>query len=145
MLSQMIFNGWPENASDVPMNLRKNLSHASTLTVEGGIILQGEVLLIPGSKWPKVLPQLHNRHQGIIKMNLWAQNVIYWPGITKDIEQIINSCNTWQCFQVRQCDLPQEKQPTTDCPWQIMASDLFAFSGGQYMVMANMYSKISFV
>ena len=58
---------------------------------------------------------------------------------------MINSCNTGQHFQGRQCDLPLDKQLTSDHPWQIMASDLFDFNGGQYMVMADMYSKMCFV
>ena len=58
---------------------------------------------------------------------------------------MINSCNTCQHFQARQYDLPIEKQPTPNHPWQIMASDLFDFDGGQYMVMPDMYSKMCFV
>ena len=65
--------------------------------------------------------------------------------MTKDIAWMISSCNTCQHFQVRQCNLPLEKQPTPDCPWQIMASDLFDFNGGQYIAMADMYSKMCFV
>ena len=48
-------------------------------------------------------------------------------------------------FQARQCDLPLEKQPTSNGLWQIVASDLFDFHGGQYIVMADMYSKMCFV
>ena len=114
----MTIDGWPEDISVVPKNLRKYFSHASTLTVEDGLIL-----------WAQVIHQLHERHQGITEMNLQAKNVIYWPGMTKYIEQMINSCNTCQYFQARQCDLPLEKQPTCNCPWQIMASDLFSFDG----------------
>ena len=33
-LSQMISDGWPEHASDVPKNMREYFAHASTLTVE---------------------------------------------------------------------------------------------------------------
>ena len=110
--------------------MRKYFSHASTLTVEDGLILQGDALLIPESELAQVLQQLRDGHQGINKMNLWAKNVIYWQGMTKDIEQMINNCNTCQHFQARQCDLPLEKQPTPSCPWQIVASDLFDFDGG---------------
>ena len=46
---------------------------------------------------------------------------------------------------MRQCDLPLEKQPTPNCPWQIVASDLLDYDGGQYMVMCDMYSKMCFV
>ena len=51
-LSKMIISGWPEDGSDVPKNLRKYFSHASTLTVEDGLILCIEALLIPESEWP---------------------------------------------------------------------------------------------
>ena len=73
----MIMSGWPEDASDVLKNLRKYFSHASTLTVEDGLILQGETLLILESKWAQVLQQLNDGHQDITKTNLQAENVIY--------------------------------------------------------------------
>ena len=47
--------------------------------------------------------------------------------------------------QARQCDLPLEKQPIPDHPQQIMPSGLFDFDGGQYIVVADMYSKMCFV
>ena len=140
----MIINGWPEDVSDV-QDLRKYFSHASTLMVEDGLVLQGETLLIPESKWVQVLQQLHDGHHGITKTNLWAKNVIYWPGMTMDIERNINSCKACQCFQVRQCDLPLEKQPTPHHQWEIVASDLFEFNGEKYIVMADMYSKMCFM
>ena len=62
--------------------------------------------------------------------------------MTKDIEGMINSYNTYLCFQARQCDLPLEKQPTPHCPCQIVASDLLDLDGGQFIVM---YSKMCFV
>ena len=40
-LSQMIIDEWPDDASDVPKNFREDFSHASKLTVEDGLILQG--------------------------------------------------------------------------------------------------------
>ena len=58
---------------------------------------------------------------------------------------MINSYNTCQCFQMRQCTLLLEKQPMPDHQWQIVASDLFDCSRGQYMAMADMYSKMCFV
>ena len=79
----MSIDGWPEDASDVPKSLRKYFSHASTLIVGDGLILLGEALLIPESEWAQVLQQLHIGHQGITKTNLWAKNVVYWPGMTR--------------------------------------------------------------
>ena len=73
------------------------------------------------------------------------KNIVYWPGMRKDIEKMVSTYTTCQRFQAKQCDLPLEGQPTPDCPWQIMASDLFDFNGAQYMVITNMYSKMFFV
>ena len=116
-LLQMIIDGWLEDTSEVPKHLRKHFTHASILAVEDGLILKGEALLIPESVQDQVLHQLHDGHQGIAKTNLQAKNVVYWPGMTKDIEKMITSCTTCQRFQAKQCDTPLEKHPRPNCPW----------------------------
>ena len=65
--------------------------------------------------------------------------------MTKDIEKMITSCTTCQRFQAKQYNTPLEKHPRPDCPWSVVASDLFDFDVGQYMIMADMYSKMFFV
>ena len=90
----MIINGWPEDTSEVPKHLRKYFTHACTLVVEDGLILKGVALLIPESERDQVLCQLHDGHQEITKTNLQAMNVVYWHGMTKDIEKMITSCTT---------------------------------------------------
>ena len=129
-LAKMITDGWPEETFEVPKNLQKNFTHASTLTVEDGLILKVEALLVPDSKQEHVLRQLYDGHQGITKTNLQAKNVVYWPGMTRDIEQMINSCTTCHQFQAKQCNTSLEKCPTPDHPWQTLASDLLDFDGG---------------
>ena len=137
-LAQMIIDVWPKDTSEVLKNLWKYFTHAATLIIEDGLIFIGEALLIPDSKQEQVLRHLHDRPQGITKTNLQAKNVVYWPGMTKDIEKMINSCTTCQQFQAKQCNTPLEKCPTLDCPWHTMASDLFDFDEGQYMIMTDM-------
>ena len=46
----MIIDGLPEDASDVSKNLRKYFLHASSLTLEDGLILWDEALLIQDSE-----------------------------------------------------------------------------------------------
>ena len=45
-LAQTIIDGWPEDANEVPKSLCKK-KHTSTLSMEDGLILKGEALLIP--------------------------------------------------------------------------------------------------
>ena len=62
----MIIDLWPEDASDVPMKLRKYFSHASTLTVKM-YLSYGVKQYWSQNLMAQVLQQLHNGHQGISK------------------------------------------------------------------------------
>ena len=46
-LAQTIIDGWPEDANEVLNSLHKYFTHTLTLSVEDGLILKGEPLLIP--------------------------------------------------------------------------------------------------
>ena len=59
-LAQIIIDEWPEDTSEVPENLWQYFTHASTLTIEDGLILKEEALLFPDSEQEQVLRQLHN-------------------------------------------------------------------------------------
>ena len=69
-LAQTIIDGWPEDANEVPISLCKYFAHATTVSMEDGLILKGEALLISETKPAAVLKWLHDCHQGITKTNL---------------------------------------------------------------------------
>ena len=52
-LAETIINGWPEDPKDIPEALQPYWNHRDTMTVEHGIILRGEAILIPPQKEEK--------------------------------------------------------------------------------------------
>ena len=54
-LAETIIDGWPEDPKDVQQALRPYWNHRDTMTVEDGIILCGEAILIPSVEREKVL------------------------------------------------------------------------------------------
>ena len=62
-LTETIAAGWLENASDVPNALRPYHNHCDELTVEDGLILKGEALIIPPVEREKLLHKIHEGHQ----------------------------------------------------------------------------------
>ena len=54
-LAETIIDGWPEDPKDVPQALRPYWNHQDAMTVEDGIILRGEAILIPSMEREKVL------------------------------------------------------------------------------------------
>ena len=98
-LAETIIDGWPEDPKDIPEALRPYWNHRDTMTVEDGIILRGETILIPPpTERGEILQQIHEGHQGITKSQLRARNCVYWLGINKDIQRMIEACKTCQRF-----------------------------------------------
>ena len=66
-LANLIITGWPEDIKEVPLPLHLYWQHQGTLTVEDGLVLWGEALVIPPAERERILHQLHQFCQGIMK------------------------------------------------------------------------------
>ena len=101
--------------------------------------------MIPESHRPVSLAMLHTSHLGKTKTTLRACMCVFWPGITKDIANMIERCEVCQKYQDKQ---PQEQissPPIPSSPWHTIASDLFEFRGKTYLIVSDRYSKFVIV
>ena len=140
-LAETIVAGWPENASDVPNALRPYHNHRDELTVEDGLILKGEALVIPPVEREKILHKIHEGHQGITKCQYRARHCIYWPGINQDIKRMVESCATCQRHRPQEPRQPLKPTPAPERPWQHISADFFSFDGFEYLVIVDYYSQ----
>ena len=95
-LTEMIIAGWPDNINDVPHALCPYHGHRNILTVEDGLIPQGEALIIPPSEREKMLQAIHEGHIGISKCQNRARHCVYWSRVNSDIKCLVKSCPTCQ-------------------------------------------------
>ena len=93
-LADTIIAGWPDDIKDVPKALQPYHGQHDSLTVEDGLILRGEAIIVPPGERKKVLEQIHQGHLGTSKCQYRARQCVYWPGINKDIEQQVEACAT---------------------------------------------------
>ena len=63
-LADTIVAGWPEDIKDIPKALRPYHNHRNIMTVEDGLILKGEALVIPPLEREKILQGIHEGHHG---------------------------------------------------------------------------------
>ena len=67
VLTDIIITGWPDDIKVIPHPLCPYWQHHETLTIEDGLVLHGEALIVPPSERERILHQLHHFHQGITK------------------------------------------------------------------------------
>ena len=66
------------------------------LSVVDGCLLIGSSVLIPKEGREQVLKQLHLSHPGICRIKSLARSYVWWPGIDKDIQEMVQQCSTCQ-------------------------------------------------
>ena len=144
-LADTIITGWPDDIKDIPKALRPYHGQRDSLTVEDGLILHREAINVPPRERKKVLEQIHQGHLGTSKCQYRARQCVYWPGINKNIKQLVEACATCQSHwpqeprQALKPTLPPEQ------PWQQLGADFMMFDGSEYLVIVDYYSKRPFV
>ena len=98
-LVDIIITGWPDDIKEVPHPVCPYWQCHETFTIEDGLVLCGESLIVPPSERERILHQLHQFHQGITKSQLLMHGCIFWPGINKAIEEVVCQCETCTKFQ----------------------------------------------
>ena len=144
-LADLIITGWPKDIKEVPCPLCPYWQHRETLTIEDGLVLQGEALIIPPTERERTLHQLHQFHQAITKSQLLACGSFIWPSINKAIKEVVHQCEACTQFYSQNAAAPLTPTPTPSCPWQMCATDIFTLEGIDHLVVGNFYSKIILV
>ena len=141
MLHKYSLEGWPARKCDVPPSLKSFWNVRNDIHVTDGILLKDNRLVIP-SLWKKdILQKLHLSHCGIEKSKANARMTVFWPGMTKDIEEMVSSCETCMKYQSKQPKEPMQTRDVPLLPWQTVASDILEHKNQNYLVVIDYYSK----
>ena len=89
-------NGWPKYAKDVPEQIRQYYSVRGDLSVVNGKIIYCNRIVIPSALRSEVLDRIHDGHQGVAKSRERANMVVWWPGISHDIQNKVSACEFCQ-------------------------------------------------
>ena len=108
--------------------------------MQQGLLMKGNRLVIPVSMRLDVLDKLHEGHQGITKCRERAKTSVWWPGLSKQLEELVNNCYT--CIKER-VNRPEPVIPSElpDRPWQKLAADLFELKGQTFLLVVDYFSR----
>ena len=84
-----------------------------------------------------MLKKIHSSHLGMVKCKQRAKDVLFWPGMGKNIEDMISQCDT--CLQCQSSNpkepLMSESVPTR--PWEAVSTDLFTWNSEEYLLVTH--------
>ena len=137
----------PERRSDAPSPSRQLWNTRDELSIEDGLIVKGERIVIPASMTKEILEKLHAVHQGAEKMKVYvrARSAVVRNGINKDIDQMASHCT--ECQEAQPWQTREELEPTDIPPYacHTVGADLFFLNNADYLIVADYYSKYPFV
>ncbi|GBL90198.1 Uncharacterized protein K02A2.6 [Araneus ventricosus] len=72
-----------------------------------------------------------------------VRTCVFWPGISKDIKEMIEKCPVCAKFQIGNAPEPEMPHEFPSSPRVKVAMDFFYFSGKNYVDVVDYYSKFS--
>jgi Integrase zinc binding domain len=142
LLTVIIQQGWPDEPSALPDEIRAFYTFRDELIVEDGLVFKGERLYVPLEARTEVCDRIHASHIGMNGCMRRAREAVFWPNMTVDISKIVTSCAVCAKVQSEQSKEPLQSHEIPDRPWQIIACDLFEYNHIQFLITVDYYSNL---
>ena len=132
-------SGWPTRNA-LPRELKDYWKYCGELTLSGKLLLYNSRIVIPTIMRQQTLEKIHHGHQGIQRCRMRVFTSVWWPGVSKGIENFVHSCPICQ----KTVTPPRElliNTPLPSYPWERLAADLFELKGSTYLLVVDYYSR----
>ena len=145
LLKHTVQHGWPQTATELPPELRPYWTFREEISIEDGILLKGEQIIIPTVDQPDILQQLHHGHLGLQKCLHLAQVSVYWPHLTEKLKELVTNCRV--CLKYSQANCKDSKSigpclgQEIPRPWAKLATDIFTFNNENYLLIVDYMSR----
>ena len=134
-VAKSIAIGWKTRA------LNQYYHYRDEMTMINGVILKGKRVVIPKKMQSEMLKIIHEGHLGIEKCKRRARDVLYWPNMNKDIEDLAGKCSVCMKHQYAQTKEPLIQHERPAKPWVKVGADLFHFYGKDYLLVIDYFSN----
>ena len=137
----MVKNGWLDTKPEVPIEARPYWTLRDELAAADGLLFKGIRLIVPKILRPEMLRQIHKSHLGIAKCRQRAREVLFWPGMSVEIEQMVTNCSVCADYAKKQPSEPLKPSVPPTLPWKKIRTDLIEFRGEHYLLSVCYHSR----
>lgn len=140
-LRHYVHTGWPSERKNCSHVGRKYWNVRHDISIFDDLLFYGDRLIIPLAKRQDILTKLHASHLGLTKTLSRAKQTVYWTGIARCIEDLINSCTPCQENASSQHTQPLIVTELPPHPYHTVGTDLFTLEDDDYLITVDYYTK----
>ena len=138
---QFVQQGWPSVCAEQDQ-LAPFFDKKTELSIHKGCLLWGSRVVVPTPCREAVLLELHEGHPGCTQMKGLARMYVWWPGITKDIENTVRHCSECQQHQPTPPVAPLHPWAWPTRPWaRLHLNYAGPVQGKMILVLIDAHSK----
>ncbi|XP_064469720.1 uncharacterized protein K02A2.6-like [Ornithodoros turicata] len=126
--------------SMLQQELQRYHEYTPRLSVSEDLLLCGQRIVIPTSLRAEILCHIHEGHQGISWCREKAKDCVWWPGLSKELADIVKPCPVCQEYTIQPSE-PMVPTETPLLPWDKVAVDLFHLGGKEYVLVVDYRSR----
>lgn len=139
-VKKVIIAGWPLTKKELDYTVRPYWDSREELAVLDDVVFKGDRVVIPKTMRSYLLKVIHEGHLGMVKCKQLARDILYWPGMNTQIEEMISKCSDCQENRRQQGKEPLMPNAVPSRPWEVVAADLLDCEKSMYLVVTDYYS-----
>lgn len=86
-----------------------------------------------------MLDRIHEGHQGVTKCTERAKRALWWPGLSRQIGDLVKQCR--KCTERRTNKIDPMISSVPDRPWQVIGTDICDVKKRPYPIVVDYFSK----
>ena len=110
------------------------------LTVQNGVIFKGHRVVIPKAMGPEMLLSIHASHFGVESCLSKARDIVYWPHMNFEINEVISKCEACQAYASNNRNMPLQTPQLPNRPWEKVGIDIFTLKRKDHLVTVDYFS-----
>ena len=139
-LTRHIKTGFPLTEKELPNEIDGYWDIRTHLTVFQDVVLYKDRIIVPANLRGRIVSTLHSAHQGVSSMLSRAKTIVFWPGLTNDVEDARMRCRQCHRNAPSQAKLPPRETKLPTVPFEMIYADFFYLQGKQFLIIGDRLS-----
>ncbi len=145
-LKSLIERGFPNQKAEMEDKLAPFWQYRDDLYIDSDeFIVYKDRLFIPKELRRTYLLRLLSMHQAADKMMARARKSLWWPFITRDVQNVALTCKPCQEYKPSNRDEPLRPHEPATYPFQFVHMDLGEVNGKYFLISADQYSGFTHI